>query len=236
MSCSSLRASALAFALALAAGLFPAARAAADEDPARASITEPEPRTWIDVLPERCAQLAPVSMLAYRPASAHAWGQLLSLAACAQDGSIPAAADPADLAPMVEALSRRLALPVLIYLDALEHGDTPIQLRAAFQIGMAYVSLSTRARSSIAAPPDLASGGAAERRYHELHARLEPLLAVARHAAWISFRTIDEAATEDPALAGDEVERNMVRTARQMLTALHDESPEDRTRLVRAAH
>jgi hypothetical protein len=236
MTCSSL--SACALVLALAVGVFPAADAAADEGAARASASEPSgSKAWIDVIPVRCVPFASVSLelVGDRPASDHAWTQLLSLAACAQDGSLadPAVTEPGELAGMVEEMSQRLALPMLVYLDALENGDAPIQLRAAFQIGMAYVGLSTRARSSIAAPADLAASAAAASRYHELHARLEPLLATARRAAWISFRAIDEAAAQDPALAGDEVERHMIRTARLMLPALRDAAPEDRSLLVR---
>lgn len=229
-----------ALVLALAAGLSSASSAAADTRAgegriARASISEPsgpdEPQEWLDVVPQRCAQFAAISprsaaRSADRPDPTYAWRQLLSLAACVQDGALAAATELDQLEAVVDDMSRRLALPMLIYLDALEHADAPIQLRAAFQIGMAYVSFSTRARSSIAAPPDLATNPAAGSRYRELHARLEPLLVSARRAAWISFYAIDEAARTDAALAGNEVERGMICTARRMLVELRDAAPE----------
>lgn len=257
-----------AVAVTLAASLLPAADAGADVgegDPVasaparaieRASASEPPargaradwpkdwPDDWIDVIPRQCAPFAAGTLApgAERPTSEHGWRQLLSLAACVQDGSIRtgrtglgAVTEPAQLAPMVDELARRLALPMLVYLDALEHADAPIQLRAAFQIGMAYVALSTRARSSIAAPPELATDPAAARRYSELHARLEPLLYTARRAAWISFRAIEAAAAVDPALAGNEVERNMVEAARRMLPALRDASGDERPLMAAAA-
>lgn len=217
-------------ALALAAGLASATSAVAGDERELAPDEQVAPQVWIDAVPTRCAMFATLSG---RPTSEAEWRQLLSLAACVQDGSIGAASTSDQLAPMVEELSERLTLPMLIYLDALEHAEAPIQLRAAFQIGMAYVGLSTRARSSIAAPPDLATNPAAARRYRELHARLEPLLVPARQAAWISFRVIDEAAAVDPSLAGDEVERHMVATARRMLQAMGDVMEGDDSLLVR---
>lgn len=222
-----------ALAFALAAGLLAGATAEAEADPVSAA----EPRApdgtgdgdMLDVVPERCAAFAAMTITtddSGRPRSAAGWQQLLSLAACVQDGSIAAVREPGELEPMLDELSRRLVLPMMVYLDALEHAETPIQLRAAFQIGMAYVGLSTRARSAIAAPPDLATSAEAASRYRELHARLEPLLVPARRAAWISFQAIDEAAAEHGDLAGDETERNMIRTAREMLPLLRDAAPE----------
>jgi hypothetical protein len=228
---------AFALAFALTAGLLPAVTAEAEAEGDRASASRPSApdragagdAEMIDVVPERCARFAVMTMAtddAGRPRSAEGWRQLLSLAACVQDGSIVAVREPGGLEPMLDELSRRLALPMMVYLDALEHAETSIQLRAAFQIGMAYVGLSTRARSAIAAPPDLATNPAAARRYRELHAALEPLLAPARRAAWVSFRAIDEAAAMDAALATNEVERNMVCTARRLLGELRDAAPE----------
>jgi hypothetical protein len=224
-----------ALAAALAAGLLPAATLEAEGDPV--SVAEPpapdrsveRAEDSLEVVPERCAQFAAVTMTmdaSGRPNSVEGWRQLLSLAACVQDGSIAAVREPGELEPMLDELSRRLALPMMVYLDALEHGETPIQLRAAFQIGMAYVGLSTRARSAIAAPRDLATNAAAASRYRELHGRLEPLLVPARRAAWVSFRAIHEAAAVDAALATNEVERHMISTARRMLDELRDAAPE----------
>jgi hypothetical protein len=236
--------------LALAAGLLSARNAAADKAggereravAARASISQPRARggdgdhDWRALVPARCAPFTagfgePGSR---EPGSEHAWRELLSLATCLQDASVERVSEPAELLPMVEAMSRRLALPMKIYLAALERGDAPVQLRATFQIGMAYVALATRARSSIAAP---GPGADAERRHRELHARLEPLLVPARRAAWIAFNAIGEAAEEDRALARNEIERGMIRAARELLPALRDAAPgaERRTLLVMAA-
>jgi hypothetical protein len=218
---------ALALGLGLGLGVFSSASATADEveraPGAPAGVGARERLT----LPPRCAPFAEISVArsSDRPDSERAWRQLLSLAACVQDGSLGAAGAPDQLAPMVDDLSLRLAMPMLIYVNALEHADAPIQLRAAFHIGMAYVALSTRARSSIAAPPDPADDASASR-HGELHARLEPLLAAARRAAWVAFHAIDEAAAADGAFAANAVERNMVCAARQMLPALRDAAPE----------
>jgi hypothetical protein len=217
-------------ALALALALVTTNAAAGPERSAGPEGSAEEP--WIDVIPRRCVEFVPQT--GDRPDSEDAWRRYLSLAACVQDGSIEPATDPDQLAAMVEDMSQRLALPILIYLDALENAGTPIQLRAAFQVGMAYVALSTRARSAIAAPPDLATNEAAARRYRELHGRLEPLLVPARRAAWITFRAIEEAAAMDPSLGRDEVERHMICTARRMVPALSDAAPSD-LKLVRRA-
>lgn len=190
----------------------------------RASISEPgAPPDWLSAVPPRCAMFSPARG---GGDEAHGWRQVLSLAACMQDGAVPPATDPDDPEEMVEALSARLAPPLLVYLHALEHGDAPVQVRAAFQIGMAYVAFSTRVRSALAAPPDLATNRAAEQRYRERRDRLEPLLLPARRAAWISFQAIDEAAAGSSAAPGDEVERNMVCAARGMLPGLADAAPE----------
>jgi len=216
-----------ALALAVVGGMSSAAPAAADERTLdrldRASLSGTAAPDALDVLPARCAAFAEASPAGApdRPDTQHAWRQLLSLAACVQDGAVAPARDPGQLAAMVEDMSRRLALPMLIYVDALEHADAPIQLRAAFQIGMAYVALSTRARSAIAAPAGAAGTAAEADRRRELHARLEPMLATARRAAWVAFHAIDEAAA-DERFAADEVERNMVRAARQQLPGLRD--------------
>jgi hypothetical protein len=240
--------------LALVAGVFPAANAAADAGEggrgraasAHANISQPAAQDargarsdgadgaldgLAALVPARCAPFAVGSDM--QPGSEHAWRQLLSLAACVQDGSVEEVDGSGELGAVVEELSGRLALPMKIYLAALEHGDAPIQLRAAFQVGMTYVALSTRVRSGIAAPPESAASAAAARRHRELHARVELLLVPARRAAWVAFRAIDAAAEEDGVLARDEIERYMVRAARQMLPALRDAAPADpRTLLV----
>ncbi|HWO23612.1 MAG TPA: hypothetical protein VNO30_32950 [Kofleriaceae bacterium] len=204
-------------ALAVTAGLLSATNAAADESGGGGGGERGRA-----VVPARCALFAAGEGAAD---SAHTWQELLSLAACLQDASVAAVGEPGELVPMVEALSRRLAPPMRIYLAALERGDALIQLRATFQIGMAYVALATRARSSIVVPAGAEADGDAARRHRELHARLEPLLVPARRAAWVAFRAIDEAAAEDGTLAGSELDRGMIRAAREMLPALRDAAP-----------
>jgi hypothetical protein len=150
------------------------------------------------------------------------WQQALSLAACLQEGPVLAVRDPEQLDALVEEMTGRLELPMLIYLEVLARGPASMQLRAAFHIGLAHIALSTRARGAIAAPPDLATNEAAALRYRELHARLEPLLVRSRRAAWLSFTAVDEAVAANPALASDAVARHMIRTAREMLAGLRD--------------
>jgi hypothetical protein len=154
------------------------------------------------------------------------WQRILSLAACLQDGSVSRVDDPLQLEELVAGMSRRLELPMSIYFAALEEAPAPIQLRAAFQIGMAHVALTTRARSSIAAPPDLAARAGAMTHYRQLHDQLEPHLLHARQVAWVSFATIDRAAADDSTLASDVVARHMIATAREMLAALSDVAAE----------
>jgi hypothetical protein len=150
------------------------------------------------------------------------WQRVLSLAACLQDGSTSRVDDPLQLEELVAGMSRRLELPMSIYFAALEEAPASIQLRAAFQIGMAHVALTTRARSSIAAPPDRA----ALPRHRQLHDQLEPLLLPARQVAWTSFATIDRAAAQSSSLASDAVARHMIATARANLAALADVAAE----------
>lgn len=148
------------------------------------------------------------------------WEQALSFAACLQGGPVSTVGHAVQLASLVDELTHRLEIPMWIYADALAFGPPPIQLRAAFHIGMSQLALSTRARSAIAAPP--AGDAAAAARARALHERLEPLLAHARRGAWLSFTAIGEAAAQNPALASDVVARNMIRTARVLLEGLRD--------------
>jgi hypothetical protein len=162
------------------------------------------------------------------------WEQRLSFAACLQDGAVDAVGHAVQLEPLLEDLTDRLEIPMLIYVEALATGPSPIQLRAAFHIGWAQLALGTRARSAIAAPPDLATSPEAAERYRALHARLEPLLARSRRAAWISFAAIDDAVARNPALATDDVARHMIRTARELLPGLRDAADPGRRALAAA--
>jgi len=163
------------------------------------------------------------------PADAHGspleWNNLLSLASCMQDGSVTTVTDPAELEGYVATMSDALAPPMMIYLGALEFGPGTVQLRASYQVGMAYVALITRARSSLVAPADQGTNVEAANHYRRLHADLEPLLARAKRTAWVAFAVIDRAVAEDPTLAPDYVTRHMVATARAMLSALHEVAP-----------
>lgn len=178
---------------------------------------------WSQRVPLECRRYLEVSESARN--TIIEWQQALSFAACIQDGSIPRVCGSEQLEEMVDAMMERLELPMAIYVEALAHGPESIQLRAVFQIGMTSVALSTRARSSIAPSPKLAASSAEVKRYHELHDRLEPILARARRAAWLSFTAIDQAAAEGSSLRPDPVERHMISTARRMLAGLTDAAP-----------
>ncbi len=149
-----------------------------------------------------------------------AWNQVMTLAACLQDDRVPDVRRADEVKPVVEELTRALAPTMLIYLEALEHGPLPIQLRAAYQIGAANLALIVRARTAVAADP-------------ALRAELEPLLAHAYETAWIAFVAVDHAADDDPGFAPDDVTRTMVRSARAFLKA--NSSPETDTQEPRMA-
>ncbi len=138
------------------------------------------------------------------------WNQLLSLASCVQSAAISPIADADQLQLVVDRETRALAIPMSIYFAALENGPGPVQLRAAYQLGMAHVALIVRTRSAIGATEHAA----------ELHAQLELLLARSYRLAWWTFAVIDGAVTEDPTLAPDPVTQNMLRSARAMLAAM----------------
>lgn len=159
-----------------------------------------------------------------------AWNQLLSLAACLQDGSVSTVTDPDQLEAMVDQYTRALEIPMMVYTGAIEQGPRSVQLRAAYQIAMAHVSLIVRARSSIIAPDDLATNPEAALRYRELHAQLEPLLARSVRIARVAFAAIDRAATRDPTIATDPVAKSMVRSARAMLEAMGKPAPKEPSR------
>lgn len=149
-----------------------------------------------------------------------AWNELLSLAACLQDGSISTVTDPDQLEAMVDQYTRALEIPMMVYTGAIEQDSRSVQLRAAYQIAMAHVSLIVRARSSIVGPDDLATNPEAALRYRELHAQLEPLLARSVRIARVALAAIDRAATRDPTIATDPVTKSMVRSARAILEAM----------------
>jgi hypothetical protein len=150
----------------------------------------------------------------------YAWNQLLSLAACVQDARIERVDAAEELAPMVDGLTRGLAPSMLIYLDAIEHGPRSVQLRAAYQVGLAHVALVTRARACLATRGRLVRDPDAGARVAALRAGLEPLLRRAGRTAWISFAVIVRAAADDPALVADPVAAAVVRQARAQLASM----------------
>jgi len=177
---------------------------------------------WAETLPERCKIFTQV------PADARdagiAWNQLLSFAACLQDTQVSRVTTADEASELVESMAQSLAPTLALYVDAIERGPGPVQLRAAYHVGMAYVAMVTRARNAIVAPPDLKNERAAAQ-YRALHAHLEMLLAPVRQATRLTFAVIVEAAKQDSSVAPDEISQNMVAHARAMLALLPEEPP-----------
>lgn len=155
------------------------------------------------------------------------WNQVLSFAACVQDASIEQIEDPDQLPDLVEQLTERLSHVMPFYLAALERGPGPIQVRAAYQIGMAHLALLIRARASLIATADMRTSTKAAARYRELHARLEPLLARSARIALVSFVVVERAVATDRRLAPDAVTAYMVGSARQMANLLRRDWPDE---------
>jgi hypothetical protein len=175
----------------------------------------------LDFSDQRCAAYVPAKL----DQSTRAWNQVLSFAGCMQDNAIARFDTGDDLADGVATLAKQLAPAMALYFAAIQHGPSWVQLRAAYEIGMAHVALVTRARSSIPVPADLRTNPAAARRYRELHDRLEPAIEQYDQTAWLVFSAIDRAAKSDPRLASDPVTRYMVATSRRMLVVLADHAP-----------
>lgn len=148
------------------------------------------------------------------------WNQILSFAACVQDASLEHIDDAEQLPALIARFELALAPSMALYLAALEHGPTPVQLRAAFQIGMMQISLITRARESLVAPDDRQKNAKSAASYRKLQHQLEPLLQTPAKLAWTLFMTIDQVASEAPSTITDDVTRNMVRTSHAMAQSL----------------
>jgi hypothetical protein len=189
---------------------------------------DPPDSATLIVVPDECGQYWHIPGGTGSPA---AWNQALSFAGCMQDSTLSQIDRIDQLPGFVDQLQTALQPALHLYTAAVEGGPGPIQLRAAYQIGMAEVSLVIRARSSIAVP-DFATNAAAAARHRELHDRLEPLLEPAAKAAWMLFTLIDRAVIEDPALATDAVTQNMVRTARELAPLLGPRKREPRIEVV----
>lgn len=183
---------------------------------------EPREESEVMVLPEECAQYAPPESGLDSTAG---WNQVLSFAACIQDTAMASIDDPDLLADLVLQLELALAPTLQLYAAALQYGPNAVQLRATFQIGMTQVGLITRARASLAVPPDRKTNKAAARRYKKLQESLEPLLAQPAQLAWTLFSLIDQAVKEDPTLMSDEVTRNMVLASRELERSLRWSQP-----------
>lgn len=171
----------------------------------------PATRTWLPV-PGECMQYWAIPGGLQSPAG---WNQAISFAACLQDATIERVDDVDQLPELVDRLELALVPSMELYLAVIEDGPGPAKLRATLQLAMAQVALITRARSSIVAPPELATSTAAYARYARLHARLEPLLEQPARFAYDLILLIDREVTLDPTLAPDAVTRGMVRAARE---------------------
>lgn len=193
-------------------GWLAAAVALVAATPLAAAADEPD----LDEIPENCRQFGSV------PSDARdtqiAWNQVLSLAACMQGTTVLRADGMAAVDGLVGELGSEIAPSLVIYLVAIQDAPGPVQLRAAYHVGLAYVGLITRARSSLP-PPDRADPKSVAR-YHEMQDRLEDSLVDARRAALVAFTAIDAAVADDPSLAPDETSRYMVRHARQLLRVM----------------
>jgi hypothetical protein len=172
------------------------------------------------VTPDECHAYAAIPEDARDP-MAFASQQALSFAACLLDTSVTRTDEPKALPGMVEELTNTSAPAMMVYLVALEHAPPSLQLRVAYQLGVANVALLTRARSSIAAPkPELA----AHARYSKLRGMLEPLLVPVSRRAAASFVLVDKIARDMPELADDPVAAYMIRSARAMFGGLAPEA------------
>lgn len=180
------------------------------------------------LVPAKCARYWSIPGGITSPA---AWNQALSFAACVQDATVACVDDVDRLPDLVDQLEMASTPALQVYLAVIEEAPGPMKVRATLQLAMAQVALITRARSSIAVPPDLATNRASYIRYRELHARLEPWLEPPAKLAIKLITVIDREVTLDPSLAPDIVTRNMVSLARAQAVLLqkvwsisHDEA------------
>ena len=169
------------------------------------------------LVPAECARYWSVPGGITSPA---AWNQALSFAACLQDATIARVDDVDRLPDLVDQLEKALVPALQVYLAVIEEAPGPMKVRAGLQFAMAEVALITRARSSITAPPDLATNPVSYTRYRELHARLEPWLERSARLACQLIMVIDREVTLDPSLVPDVVARNLVRSAREQAVLL----------------
>jgi len=177
---------------------------------ARGDGDEQSPDPDRATVPAKCVEYWSIPEGSGEPA---AWQAVLSFAACIQD-TRTAEVDRADqLEPLLDQLQTAMQPAMTFYLAVIEDAPDPLKLRAAYAIGMAELSLITRARASIVVAGRDTDPEAAGR-FLDLHAQLEPLLQPHAKLAYLLFVTIDEAARENPRVAPDPVTRYVVRSAR----------------------
>lgn len=196
--------------------------ARADQGPWPIETERPRAPIVATEVPERCKVYVPTE----HDADVVVWNKALSFAGCVQDATVFQVTNADELRPMLIALTRGLAPTLALYLSIIQYGPEPVQVRAAYQIGMMYIGLITRARSSIVLPDGWTTDPEGTREYRELHDSLEPMLQPALHTARLVFGMIDRVATEKPSIAPDPVTKQMVRSARQMIRVLDRQETE----------
>jgi hypothetical protein len=200
--------------------------AGADQEPWPIETEHQRPPIAATEVPARCKVYVPTE----KDADVVVWNKGLSFAGCVQDSTVFEVSNADELRPMLVELTRGLAPTLALYLSIIQYGPEPVQLRAAYQIGMMYIGLITRARSSIVLPDGWTNDPEGVREYREMHDSLEPMLQPPLHTARLVFGMIDRVATEKPSIARDPVTKQMVRSARQMIRVL-DRQQETETKI-----
>ncbi|HSD90332.1 MAG TPA: hypothetical protein VLB44_22540 [Kofleriaceae bacterium] len=196
--------------------------ASADTEPWPIETEHPRAPVTATEIPDKCKVYVPTE----KDADVVIWSKALSFAGCVQDATVFEVSDPDELRPMLLELTRALAPTLALYLSIIQYGPEPVQVRAAYQIGMMYVALVTRARSSIVLADGEMSDPEAVREYRDLHDSLEPMLQRPIHTARLVFIMVDRVARENPSIAPDPVTKQMVRSARAMLLLLDRQETE----------
>ena len=191
----------------LAFGMFPASVRADDVPLSRQPL----------VIPDECA---PYWLMPGGIASPSGWDQVLSFAACVQDASVAHIEHLDEIEGVVQQLHAALESPLQMYTAAIEQGPGPVKVRAALHVAMAEAALITRARASIAVPSDLRTNPEAAARHRALHQRLEAVLEPQARLACTIVALIDRAVADDPALAPDQMTRNLLASARTIAALL----------------
>jgi hypothetical protein len=181
---------------------------------ARADVT---PSREFVVIASECAQYWSIPGGVESPAG---WNQLLSFAACVQDATVARIESADELENLVDELQSALDPALQLYIAAVEEGPGPIKVRATLQIARAEAALITRARASIAVPPDLRTNAVAAAHYRKLHEQLEPLLESPAIFACMLVAVIDRAVAGEPRLVPDAVTRNLLASARRVAAQL----------------